>query len=337
MTLSILSLCSCINQRELDELTFPETIEINAELISSESPVMGYPLDMFVTDSIIGVLCSMNMKWIHCYDKETGIYLSGDVAYGRGPGELLSCTNMCYDRSSKRLYLFDNVSEKMLGYKISNTSPYIEFEGEVSFADVSGTIFLKMWPISDSLVLANVQCGSMEDSVTRFQMFTMDGILLDTCSDMPALEGDDRYTFLHSSVTMSPDRRRFASATLFGEILEIYDVSHESIERSVENFFAYPALEFREGVLWESEQTVFGFPYICSDENYIYGSMIDGQDINAFNEIAVFDWNGRGVLRVMTDYNDLRMYPDGDYLYCIVSDSSNELFFARYDVCNFSL
>lgn len=137
VTLSILSLCSCISQGELDELTFSETIEINDELISSESPVMGYPLDMFVTDSIIGVLCSMNMKWIHCYDKETGIYLSGDVAYGRGPGELLLCTNMRYDRSSKRLYLFDNVNEKMLVYKVSDSSPYIEYVAEVSFADIS--------------------------------------------------------------------------------------------------------------------------------------------------------------------------------------------------------
>lgn len=98
---------------------------------------MGYPLDMFVTDPIIGVLCSMNMKWVHCYDKETGIYLSGDVAYGRGPGELLSCTNMRYDRSSKRLYLFDNVNEKMLVYKVSDSSPYIEYVAEVSFADIS--------------------------------------------------------------------------------------------------------------------------------------------------------------------------------------------------------
>lgn len=332
MTLSILILCSCMTEGELDELTFAKTAEINAELISDESLVMSYPRDMFVSDSMIGVLCFMNHKWIHFYDKETGIYVSGGVAHGRGPGELQSCTNLHYDRSLMRLYLFDNLSEKMSVYKVSDRFPYIEFEREVSFADVAGTVFQKVWPISDSLLLANVQCGSMEDSITRFQMFSIDGTLLNTCSDMPPLEGDDRFTFLQSSVALSPDGRRFASATLFGEILEIYDVAPQSIERTVEKIFAYPAVEFREGVLWESKHTVFGFPQICSDEKYIYASMVDGKDVNSFNKIAVFDWKGRGVLRVMTDYNVLRVSSDEDCLYSIVSDSSNELFFAKYDI-----
>lgn len=323
---------SCIDEQQSVKLTFNDTVEMKADLISDESPLMSYPFDMFVTESMICVLCLMNQQWIHCFDKETGEYLSGHINQGRGPGEMLSCVQMYYDRDSDELYLFDNATERLLTFSISDRSAVVAYKGEVSFAEVPQTVFMKAWPLSADTILANVQCGSLDISLTRLQIYTIDGQLLETCSDMPALEGDDRYTYQQTSMTLAPDCRHFASLTLFGEILEIYDLYEDTIRHRLEKVYAFPCVDFIDGVLWETDQTVLGFPFACSDNDYIYASMIDGSEADVFDKIAIFDWKGNGVMKVLTDYNVLRLSSFEDSLYAIVANSANDLFFAKYDL-----
>lgn len=332
-----LVISSCSNNRKHDKLTFSKSVEMKANLISEESPLMSYPLDMFVTDSIIYVLNLMNQQWLHCYDKVTGEYLSGNISQGRGPGEIVSCVQMWYDQELKEINLFDNATEKLLVFSVPDSSPKLLFKKEISFAEVPQTVFIKVWPLSDNTIIANVQCGSLDDSLTRFQIFTFEGELLDTCSDIPPLVGDDRFTLQQTSITMSPDCRQLASVTLFGEILELYALSDDAISDRHEKIFAYPCVEFRDGVLWETTDTVMGFPFVCSDKEFIYASMIDGTDANKFDKIAIFDWKGNALMKVITDYNVLRLSAFDNSLYAIVANSSNDLFFARYDLTLLSL
>ena len=62
-------------------------------------------------------------------------------------------------------------------------------------------------------------------------------------------------------MTLSQDRRRFASITLFGEILEIYNLTERNIEKVVERVYSSPNIEFKNGVLWETDRTIWGFPF----------------------------------------------------------------------------
>jgi 5'(3')-deoxyribonucleotidase len=131
---------------------------------------------------------------------------------------------------------------------------------------------------------------------------------------------------------MSPNNQHLASVTLMGQILELYDLSDTTITRRLENIYNFPNVMYRDGVVRDTEKTIWGFPCITSDNTYIYASLIDSRDPNVFNHIAVFDWNGNGVLKLTTDYNVLRLAISGNDLYAIVANMDNELFLAKYAV-----
>lgn len=320
--------CSCGSEHERAVLEFDSSVEVAAEILSEESLMLNYPFDMFVTDSLICVLGLTERGWIHCYDRFTGSYKGTCIANGRGPGELLLCTKLFYVPADKELYLYDTMQKKFATYEVSDVEPYVSFVEEKSYADLTGVEFMNIWPLGNGAVLVNSQCGPMTDSLTRFQVMN-DDVVVCTCSDMPELGGDDRYTYVQSYTTMSPDRCHLASATFFGEILEIYDVADSSVERVVENIYSVPNVTFRDGVLWESEQTIWGFPYVTSDDDHIYAVMTHGKDARKHNDIAVFDWQGKGLLKVTADYNVLRLAPyENGLLYAVVVDSSSGFYLA---------
>lgn len=319
---------ACGNRQSLEILEFQSTATIQAELISDESPIIGYPYDFFVTDSELFVLCFKEGKWIHSFDRTSGQELGAYVERGRGPGECMMCTKLYYDNLQNRLYLFDRDVEKIVEYDLNSAGA--SFVTEKSFADVEATVFYHMWPLSEDAYLANSQHGSIEEGLTRFQVYAKNGDLLQENNQIPHLEGDDRYTYTQSSTSMSPDKKHLVSVTLMGEILDAYDIKGNTIIKTVEKIFSVPNVVYQDGVVRETKDTKWGFPYVSSDNDYIYASLTDGVDPNNYNKIAVFDWEGKGIKKIETDYNVLRLYPSGRDVFAIVADSQNQLFFAKF-------
>lgn len=322
-------LLSCGDRQSLETLSFSESVVIPAELISMESPVIGYPYDMFVSESSIYVLCFKDGKWIHSFDRTTGCENGSYVNRGRGPGECMMCTKLYFDADRNELYLFDRDQEKIVMYDMRQET--ITFLSEDSFADVASTVFYHVWPLSDNTYIANSQHGSIEDGLTRFQIYSDGGILLGENSEIPDLGGDDRYSYTQSSVSMSPDRKHLVSVTLMGEILDVYELTSDSMNKTVEKVFSAPNVVYQDGVVRESKETRWGFPFVSSDNNFIYASMTDDMDPNKYNKIAVFNWDGNGLIKVETDYNVLRLYPYEKDIYAVVADHNNQLFFARFN------
>lgn len=333
ITLAILiSLYSCSNDHSLDVLTFDTSVELTTERIATVKPKITYPYDMFVTENYIYVLSLCYHKWLHCYDRFTGVYINSFIDRGRGPGELLTCIDLLYDNESGIVYLYDRDLEKMLSLKVSEEHPDLSLVEENNYTEIDSAFFRQMWPFADSKIITNSQFGELEDALGRFQLYTMAGVQIHTCDDVPDLRGDDIYTYLQSSVTISPDQSHMASMTLFGEILEIYNLSEKAIIKKVEKIYSAPNIIFKDGTIWGTDATVYGFPFSTSDNSYIYASMANDKNPNNFNKIVVFDWNGNGILKITTDYNVLRMaLYEGD-IYAIVLNAENELFFACYKI-----
>ncbi|MDD6364552.1 MAG: BF3164 family lipoprotein [Bacteroidales bacterium] len=311
-----------------DKLEFESVLQLKAELISEESPVIGYPYDMFVTDSRIYVLSFNAGKWVHAFDRISGSEIASYVNMGRGPGECLMCSAFHFDRQHGEMYMFDSAQEKLLVFSLEEDG--VIFLCEKSFADIEDTAFYRVWPISDRIYLANSQIGSMENGITRFQLYSGDCVLLQECNDAAELEGDDRYTYIHSFLSLSPDRTHLVCVTLMGEILDIYEIAGNSIAGTVGKVFSAPNVLYKGGVVRETESTRWGFPFVASDNEYIYASLADDMDPERYNKIAVFNWKGEGIRKIETDKNVLRLYPYGQDIYAVVADSSNALFFARF-------
>lgn len=331
--LVIVVLClatACNSKQVIDKLEFKRSIYLPAVLISKESPTIGYPYDFFVTDSEIYVLCFKGGKWLHSFDIASGKEKGSYIDRGRGPGECLMCTKLFFDKQSQELHLFDTDQEMMNVYSIESDG--LKFVSGKSFAGIESTVFYHVWPMSGDAFLANSQHGSIEDSLTRFQIYSKEDRLLQQNSQIPFLKGDDRYSYLHSSVSMSPDRKHLASVTLMGELLDVYELSADSMTKTVQKMFSAPCVVYQEGVVRETKGTMWGFPYVALDNDFIYASLTDDVNPNNYNKIAVFNWEGEGLLRIETDYNVLRLYPYGQFIFAIVANSSNQLFFAKLPV-----
>lgn len=327
----LMIISSCISNNGLKKLQFELNVKDDANIISKESLFMTYPYDMFVTDEIVGILGYSNQKWLHFYDKITGEYINSYIGLGRGPGEILSCSNIFYDSHTDILYIFDNNVEKLLVYELSDYKHELRLISEHKFDGIDDVVIYKVWPLSNATYLVNSQISSDKD-LTRFQIYSREDELLDMNSEMPELTGDDNQAYIQSFITMSPNNQHLASVTLMGQILELYDLSDTTITRRLENIYNFPNVMYRDGVVRDTEKTIWGFPCITSDNTYIYASLIDSRDPNVFNHIAVFDWNGNGVLKLTTDYNVLRLAISGNDLYAIVANMDNELFLAKYAV-----
>ena len=115
-----------------------------------------------------------------------------------------------------------------------------------------------------------------------------------------------------------------------GEILDIYEIAGNSIAGTVGKVFSAPNVLYKGGVVSETESTRWGFPFVASDNEYIYASLADDMDPERYNKMAVFNWKGEGIRKIETDKNVLRLYPYGKDIYAVVADSSNALFFARF-------
>lgn len=323
-------LSACDSKQVIDNLEFKHTILLPAELISKDSPTIGYPYDFFVTDSEMYVLCFKGGKWLHSFDMASGREIGSYIDRGRGPGECLMCTKLFFDKTSREVYLFDTDQEMMNVYSIESDG--LKFISGKSFAGIESTVFYHVWPMSGDAFLANSQHGSIEDGLTRFQIYSHGDVLLQQNSQIPSLKGDDKYSYTHSSISMSPDRKHLVSVTLMGELLDVYELSADSMKKTVQKMFSAPCVVYQKGVVRETKETKWGFPSVASDNEYIYASLTDDMNPNSYNKIAVFTWEGEGLLRIETDYNVLRIYPHGQDIFAIVANSSNQLFFARLPI-----
>lgn len=324
----LFALFSCNNKLTFDELEFRTTQTLPAKLISESSPLLGYPYDMFVSDSDIYVLCLMNGKWIHSFNKNSGEETGSFVNSGRGPGECVMCSRLYFNEDSKELFIFDTVQEKLVIFSVQSKD--ISYISEKSFSDIGDTVFYNAWPISSDSYLANCQQGTIVEGLTRFQIYSNDGILLQECNKIPDLKGDDIYTYTQSSFSMSPNRRHLVNVTLMGEILDIYEIVGNTMNKTVEKVFSMPNIRYNDGVVYETKNTRWGFPFVASDNDFIYASLTDDVDPNKYNKIAIFNWNGEGIVKIETDYNVLRLYPYRQNIYAIVADSLNQLYFAVF-------
>ena len=99
--------------------------------------------------------------------------------------------------------------------------------------------------------------------------------------------------------------------------------------------FYPPAIEYQSGVTSPTEQTVFGFTSLCSTNEYIYGVFLGSKDMNDFDNISVFDWDGREVATFDTDCNVLRICcsdSEPGRIYAIAVSPENSFYLVSFDL-----
>lgn len=298
-------------------------------------------LDIWEYNSCLVVLGFENGRFLHIFDKQSGEKLLETISLGRGPQEVGSLLNARLDRAG-RLTLVDGQQNKVLTIRIDSllaASP-----AAISLRrDPLPSWCRAVIPLRDrQLVMRNIGDATKDTvGVVRFELSDSLGKPLARNDGFAVEEPATRFlVYNEARVSVSPDERRFAVGTVWGAILETFSLE-KGIDPIATRYFVEPNLNIgpSPGL---NERTVSGFADIYAGNERIYGSYdgvqkvlewakipVDERPLQ-FNRIVVFDWEGRGIEQIVTDYNirALCVAEDGT-IYAAVFDRLNRFYLGK--------
>lgn len=310
--------CSCRQEQVYNSPSFPVEDEVALHILST-SLQLSYPLGVSTFDDCVIVFGYSREGWIHVYDKNTGDYLGSHIPSGRGPGEVLNGIMMQVVDADGLLSVFDETTMEMYQYDISGLKQGdVKYLGKESFPESCSPV-RSAWKVAESMYLLNGGVGLSEGQYGRFQLL-QDGVLASLYEDFPVKDDISRKTFLSSVTALSPDMSKFADGTLFGGILETFDITEKGIMLRSCRMFYPPEITFDSGVVRHKKGMKWGFSSICASDDVLYGVFIGNEDPSSFNNISLFDWNGKELAKYETDSDILRLCCDtgrDDRLYAV--------------------
>lgn len=293
------ALCSCNQQSEAYAPPVFSTIEEIHSYRLSDELIIGYPMDMFVNESYVFILALADNTWLQVYDKNTGEHIGGFVPKGQGPGEVVTGTTCSYDEEKYIISIFDETSMKLLTYHFNDDiKKSFTFIDEKAFYNCGASV-RRVWPLKKDLFFIDGQLGTASEQQKRFQLM-LDTEVINEYNDFPVSSYTERLVFMSPTISISPDRQKMAVGTLYGGILELFDLSGNIELRTLEKFYP-PIIQCLSGAIQNTEETIWGFSTLCTTDDKIYSVLIGDKNPNLFNNISVFDWKGRPLIKYKTD------------------------------------
>lgn len=316
----LLFLAGCANNTGFHPAVFPQSGYAGTELIG-EPMEINLPLDIYVEGNSICVLAYTPNYWLHIYNKETGKLISEALPVGRGPGEVVNATSMDYNRNERLLYIHSPNLYKSVIYRFDGDGGNAVFADEVQHPQDG--IIRQCYLLPDNHFLYEGYLQG-EDRFTRFFLYENEG-MSSNFIDYPGIEKEeDKYSFMMSRAKSDPMTGRFVSGTLYGAVLECFNLSDGVFDRIGLRLISPPGVDMSGGGMDIRKGSKWGFSSFCLTEDRVYSSFLNSDDINDLSAISVFGWNGKEKARYDTDKNILRIATDPDgpgSLYGIVTDS----------------
>lgn len=295
---------ACTEHQEYAPPVFPKEAELQSTLVADDI-VLSFPYDMCVDGNNIYVMSMVDNTWLQVYDKRNGEYKGGYVSRGQGPGELTSGFNLFYDRLRQTISIFDTGSMKLLSYHIQEKEDsLLSVAGESFFYDRQG-IVRRLWHLPSGHTLVDGQLGNGGERQKRFQLLR-DKELISEYNIFPVASKEEQIAYIDPQVALSPDGRKMASGIFYGGVLETFMLSDSIQQVGLRKF--YPScIQYDSGSISATDATVYGFVSLCGTDKYIYSVFIGDKDPNRLSCVAVFDWDGREVIRYHTDCSLVRI------------------------------
>lgn len=290
--------CSCKNRREVYNAPyFPVEKKLVSHIIT-DTALIPYSYGMYVDNQNIYILSLVDNNWIQVYDKYTGTFVGNGVKQGQGPGEIVMGISFSFDKESNLFNVFDQSQMKLFSYLFDHENQTFSFVNDRSFSDYNGVV-RRSWALGKETFLIDGQLGKNIGGIKRFQIYSNENVVAEY-NQYPISEVDKKPIFLSPAISLSPDKQKMAVGTLFGGVLEIFQLSN-SIKLSAIRYLYPPKVNFSDGALRPTNETIYGFSSLCATDSLLYSVLIGGKDPNQFNTISVFDWNGKEVVKYQTD------------------------------------
>lgn len=324
-------LLSCARrQGEYRAPSFPIEKEVSVELVGDPLE-LGLPVDLCQAGEYLFVLAYSPENWLHVYDKRTGAKVGEAVKVGRGPGEGLNLVTMDWNPKEGNLYAFDQSLHKTLVYRLDGTDAAVSFVREIQHP--SEAVIRACHQLPGGRFLYEGYLPGEGDKNTRYTL--SDGLIsIDSYDSCPGVDDDDdRLAFLLGVSKGDPVTGRFVSGTMYGAVLECFDLSEGRIHPVATRLIDRPEMDLSGPGIRGKEGTKYGFYTFCLSEKLIYANYLDSADPKEYRTVATFDWKGREQTKYHLDRDVIRMCPaqesDGT-LYGISLGPEQEFVLARF-------
>lgn len=277
--------------------------------------------------------------FLHVYDIKTGEHVRSSIKYGNGPNEIIYPGISYFDYETGHLFFYDKVKQELYQYSVTDDillvnsralslSPWL-----TNYFQVSEDKYIR--------IQSNRESSKEDSNNPRIALYDNNNNLLYAYNNYP-LSGDDsirHIVYTTISGAMSINKKYIVTGTVYGGILEIFNVS-DGINLSSVHYFVEPTLILRNGN-FDNDDTILGFNDLFATPKYIYASY-DGENYGDvpvtkfFNNIAVFDYKGRpiGKLRLNNTVERICVDEDNKKIYCVLTLKNGEVKLAEIDMNN---
>ena len=244
----------------------------------------------------------INNNCFHIFSKRSGDYIKSFGDIGQGPGEISSIIRgFCVDDKNMMVYVFDLGQNKYVSFSINDV-----LNNELYAEDIYFPYLLDNILSYNFLYLNNEEFLVGYSRLNRFVKTSLEDTIA-TTNIYPELDEprdykkvEEAYFFYLGCMAAKPDGKKIVHATRGGCILEILDCSGNKIQPLQTKRFFKPVYDSSHRnanypYVSKSDDAVNGIVSISCTNKYIYANYSDNKGENAFNQIAVFDWDGNPV------------------------------------------
>lgn len=297
VTCFLISITSCVESNKYTSPTFKTEVECNLKILKDDL-LTTLPYDIVVCGDYVAVLALNNGKWIQLYDKKTGILSGSYINQGNGPGEFTSASSLDYDEQTNELSLFDIQSGKFSTFSFDALdSVKVNYKTDY-YTDKWEFVPFNVFKLDDNKLLINGQVPLLSEKPQVRLHKTSGADILSQYNKFPEIESSDMLpAFIHQSAVVSPNKKNLAMATLFGGILETFELNSD-IKLINAHYFSPPSLDIVNGVIRHNNTTIWGFADLEAGDNYVYSIYIGDKNIDNINNVSIFDWQGDALCKV---------------------------------------
>ena len=331
------SICSCVNQ-QIPVFQKPVfSLETNLKThILTDTALIVYPYDICVDDSCLYVLSLVGDHWVQVYDKDSGAFLCSGIRVGQGPNDVANGSSLSFDKYTKLFYLYDQAQSKLVTFSFDKQKKKFIHVRQQSFTTNNGVARMA-WPLEGDRYLVDGQIGETVSRMQRFQIYDMNlesNPLVARYDSFPVLEADKDIIFILASKSLSPDKKKLAVGTLWGGILETFQISDRITPIATQQFYPID-IRFEDGAVRSTEQTIYGFTSLLAFDSRIYGIWIGDKNPNLPSAVVTFDWDGNGLSKYNTDCILLRICKeseDSNRMYAVAASEERGFYIVYFDI-----
>lgn len=291
--------------------TFKDVGEVKFSLVAYE-PLWNWASKIIRVDDLLVVSEYQRDSvetFLHVFDT-AGSKIADYLNMGRGPNEITFPPFSLYSEGSS-IFFYDygqNLDYELIledhGKRALLNSRYVQVEDPISLS--------QNFRINDNYLRYHT-VSPQEDpaEIPRLTLEDADGNILSAIYTSP-FDGEDpmvkfRLGAQGYSLALSPDKKRFVMTYNGAGVIEIFSVSDDSIKEDYLRRYFQPKFTVKGYDVLPKDDAVRGFGGPCATDSYILipfdGSKYGEKKELIYSDIAVFDWKGRPVKLLKTDYS----------------------------------